>query len=115
VGVYFNLGTLLRFSITIHKLIFFIFYMRQDIKQKITSRLKVIEGQVCGLQKMVDQEKYCVDIITQISAVEKSLSSVGNLMLENHLVTHVIHQIKHEKGDQAVTEILKIYKLAQRK
>ena len=75
----------------------------------------MIEGQVRGLQKMIDEEKYCVDIITQISAVEESLLSVGNLMLENHLTTHVVHQIKHEKGDQAVKEILKIYKLVQRK
>ncbi|MDO8663798.1 MAG: metal-sensing transcriptional repressor [Candidatus Wildermuthbacteria bacterium] len=89
--------------------------MRKDIKNKVVRRLKIIEGQICGLQRMVDHEKYCVDIITQISAVKESLSSVGDLMLENHLSTHVIHHIEHGKKDHAVQEILKIYKLAQHK
>lgn len=89
--------------------------MRIDIKNKVVRRLKIIEGQIYGLQKMVDSEKYCVDIITQVSAVKESLSSVGNLILENHLSTHVVHQIKHGKGDMAIREILKIYKLAQKK
>ena len=89
--------------------------MRKDIKNKTVKRLKIIEGQVRGLQEMVNQEKYCVDIITQTSAVKEALSGVENFILENHLSTHIIHQIKHGKENQAVKEILKIYKLAQRK
>lgn len=89
--------------------------MKADIKQKTLRRLKLIEGQVRGLQKMIEEEKYCVDIITQSSAVKEALSGVEDLLLENHLSTHVIHQIKHGKEDQPVREILKIYKLAQRK
>lgn len=89
--------------------------MRKDIKNRVIRRLKITEGQIRGLQQMVDHEKYCVDIITQISAVKESLASVGDLMLENHLSTHVIHQIKHGKESQVVKEVLKIYKLAQRR
>ena len=63
---------------------------------------------------MVEKEKYCVDIITQIEAVREALSSVGNLILQNHLLTHVRDQIKHGEGNKATTEILKIYKLAQK-
>lgn len=89
--------------------------MKEDIKKRALRRLKLIEGQVRGLHKMVDEEKYCVDIITQASAVKEALSGVEDLVLENHLATHVIHQIRHGKEAQAVQEILKVYKLAQKK
>jgi DNA-binding FrmR family transcriptional regulator len=89
--------------------------MRADIKKQVQNRLKRIEGQVRGIQKMVDQELYCVDIITQSSAIKEALSGVENLMLENHLSTHVLHQMKTGKEKKAVEEILKIYKLAQKK
>ncbi|MCD8494577.1 MAG: metal-sensitive transcriptional regulator [Candidatus Pacebacteria bacterium] len=89
--------------------------MKQEIKSKITRRLKLVEGQVRGLQKMVEDEKYCVDIITQSSAVKEALSGIEQLLLENHLSTHVLDHIKHGKEKIAVDEILKVYKLAQRK
>ncbi len=89
--------------------------MRGDIKRKAIRRLKLVEGQVRGLQRMVDEEKYCVDIITQTSAIKEALSGVEDLILENHLSTHVIEQIKSGKDKQAIAEILKVYRLAQRK
>lgn len=89
--------------------------MRADIKRKTIRRLKLIEGQVRGLQRMVEDEKYCVDIIIQASAIKEALSGVKDLVLENHLSTHVIEQIKAGKEKKSVDEILKIYKLAQKK
>ncbi len=89
--------------------------MRKDIKSKAIQRLKIIEGQIRGLQSMVENEKYCIDIITQASAVKASLSGIEDLILENHLTTHVIEQIKHGKESQAVQEILKVYKLTKKK
>lgn len=89
--------------------------MRSDIKKKTVRRLKIIEGQVRGLQSMVEKEEYCVDIITQSSAIKVALSGVEDLILENHLSTHVIEQIKSGKKKQAITEILKVYKLAHKK
>ena len=89
--------------------------MRTDIKTKAIRRLKIIEGQIRGLQTMVSNEEYCIDIISQTSAVKEALSGVEDLVLENHLATHVIHQIKHGKEKQATQEILKVYKLAQKK
>lgn len=79
------------------------------------SRLNRIEGQVRGIKKMVDEEKYCVDIITQAQAIKSALSSFESLMLQNHLETHVMHQMIHGKGDKAVKEILKIYHVSQKK
>lgn len=88
--------------------------MKQEIKNKTLKRLKIIEGQVRGLQEMVMKEKYCIDIITQTSAVRRALSCVEDLILENHLSTHVIHQIKHGRENQPVKEILKIYRLKRK-
>lgn len=68
-----------------------------------------------GLQKMVEEDTYCIDIITQASAVKAALSGVEDLLLENHLSTHVIDQIKNGKENQATEEILKVYKLKRKK
>ena len=89
--------------------------MKADIKKKAVRRLNLIRGQLGGLTKMVDAERYCVDIITQSSAIKEALSGVEDLVLENHLTTHVIEQIKSGKSKKAVDEILKVYKLAQKK
>lgn len=89
--------------------------MKKEMKPRAIRRLKIIEGQIRGLQKMVEEDKYCIDIITQASAIKEALSSVEDLLLENHLSTHVIHQIKNGQEQQATEEILKVYKLKRRK
>ena len=89
--------------------------MKADIKYKVSRRLKIIQGQIKGLAQMVEREKYCVDIITQSNAIKEALSGVEDLMLENHLSTHVLHQIRTGKEKKAIAEIIKVYKLAQKK
>lgn len=89
--------------------------MRQDIKPRALRRLKIIEGQIRGLQKMVSEDTYCIDIITQASAIKEALSGVEDLLLENHLSTHVISQVKSGQETQATEEILKVYKLKRKK
>lgn len=88
--------------------------MNQEIKNRALRRLKIIEGQIRGLQEMVLKEKYCIDIIAQTSAVKKALSSFEDLILENHLSTHAIHQIKMGETNKAINEILKVYKLKRK-
>ena len=89
--------------------------MKSDIKKKALRRLRIVAGQVKGLARMVEGEKYCVDIITQASAIKEALSGVENLILQNHLETHVRHQMKSGKDKKAIDEVMKVYKLAQRK
>lgn len=89
--------------------------MKKEIKSSAVRRLKLIEGQIRGLQKMVEEDKYCIDIITQASAIKAALSGVEDLLLENHLSTHVIEQVKNGKESQATEEILKVYKLKRKK
>ncbi len=83
--------------------------------KKLIRRLKIIEGQVRGLQRMVDEDKYCIDIITQTSAVKKALSGVEDVLLESHLSTCAISQIKNKEEPKVVKEILAIYKLSKNK
>ncbi len=85
-------------------------------KQKLIRRLKIIEGQVRGLQEMVEKNIYCIDIITQTSAVKKALSSVEDALMEDHLSTCLVDQIKEGKGKEkkATEEILKVYKLKRK-
>ena len=89
--------------------------MKKAVKKKVAQRLKIIEGQVKGLQKMVEEEAYCVNIITQTSAVRSALSSIENVMLENHLTTHVVEQMKSGEHKKVAEEILSVYKLSKKK
>lgn len=89
--------------------------MKPEIKKQVVRRLKIAEGQIRGLQKMVDNEEYCVGIIHQSLAIKQALSSIEDLILKNHLSTHVIEQVKAGKELKSVKEILEIYKLSKRK
>ena len=60
-------------------------HVSQDIKQNLMLRLRRAEGQVRGIQKMVEEERYCPDILVQISAVHESLRSIERMLLRNHL------------------------------
>lgn len=86
----------------------------QTNKQKLIRRLKIIEGQVRGLQKMIDSGKYCIDVITQTSAVKQGLSNVEDTLMEGHLGHCVIDQMKKGKMGKATAEILKVYKLKRK-
>jgi len=83
-------------------------------KASLLRRLKIIEGQIRGLQEMLSNDKYCIDIITQTSAVKQALSNVEDLLLENHLGHCIIDQIKTGQTDRAKAEILKVYKLKRK-
>ena len=85
--------------------------MEPTTKKKALRRLGIIKGQVQGLEKLVADEKYCIDIITQTSAVRRALSGVEDLLLEHHLGMHVGPQMKHGETKRASKEILKVYKL----
>ena len=54
-------------------------------KDMLIKRLNRIEGQVKGIQKMVDEERYCIDILTQISAIRSAINKVGSIILESHI------------------------------
>jgi len=87
--------------------------MIADIKKRALHRARILEGQMRGLEKMIEAEDYCVDIITQSLAIQKSLSSLNKLLVENHLRTHVSDMFAAggDQQQQAVDELLRVYEL----
>lgn len=85
--------------------------MKTEAKRQVLNRLSRIEGQVRGLKRMVEEDTYCVDVITQTSAVKRALSGVEDQLLESHLGTCVIGQMKKGQEGKATKEILKVYSL----
>lgn len=83
-------------------------------KSRIIRRLKIVEGQVRGLQEMTEKGVYCIDIITQTSAVKRALSSIEDAIMENHLSTCLVPQIEKGKGAKATKEILDVYRLKRK-
>jgi DNA-binding FrmR family transcriptional regulator len=81
---------------------------------RILRRLKIIEGQVRGIQEMLQKHVYCIDVISQTSAVRNALSSIEDAIMENHLNTCVVPQIKEGKGSKATKEILEVYRLKRK-
>lgn len=88
--------------------------MKINQKNKLIKRLKIIEGQVRGVQSMVEKDIYCIDIITQSSAIKQAISGIEDILLENHLSTCVVDQIRNGKNKQPTQEILKVYKLKRK-
>ena len=72
----------------------------ENNKEELLLRLKRIEGQVRGIQKMIDNEKYCVDILTQISAVRGALKKVGLNVLDAHTHGCVHRAVKNRDQDE---------------
>lgn len=67
-----------------------------------------------GLQKKIEEDAYCMDILTQSLAIQKSLASLDKLILENHLRTHIVDMMAtgdEKQQDKAVAELLELYKL----
>lgn len=70
-----------------------------DEYQKLVNRLNRIEGQVRGVKKMVEDERYCVDIITQVAAIRAALDSFNRQLLEAHIHTCVVEDIKNDRAE----------------
>ena len=74
-------------------------------KEAIQARLRRIEGQVRGIQKMVDEDRYCIDVLTQVNAVRAALESVALQLLADHTEHCVAEAIRSGEGAQRVREL----------
>ena len=82
----------------------------QPDKAALTRRINRIAGQVGGIAKMIEQDRYCVDILTQISAIQSALDALGMQLLAHHTRGCVQHAIQAGKGEAAISELLTIVK-----
>lgn len=81
-------------------------------KQDVLKRLNYIEGHLGGIRKMIEEDKYCVDILQQTYAVRKAIEKLEALILEGHLQTCVPEGIAEGRGDKIIEELMQLYKLA---
>jgi DNA-binding FrmR family transcriptional regulator len=87
-------------------------YLGEALKSRLLLRLKRIEGQVRGLQRMVEEERYCPDVMEQVSAAQESLRAVGQLLLRNHLqhcVTGAVRSGDEARSNQVYDELASLF------
>jgi len=75
-------------------------------KTGLAKRLNRIEGQVRGIGRMIDEDRYCIDVLTQVSAVQSALDALALQLLEHHLHGCVQHAVRSGEGDRAMEEAL---------
>lgn len=85
-------------------------YRPKDTQERIAHRLKISIGHLKKVMKMIDEDAYCIDVLHQLNAVQKGLKETNNLVLENHLNTCAADAISKGKKDEAITEIMQVFK-----
>jgi DNA-binding FrmR family transcriptional regulator len=87
----------------------------QKLKKRAIHRVAIIRGQIDGLLKAIEKDVYCPDVLSQSLSIQKSLKSLDAFVLENHLRTHVKHQMQHGgESEKAVKELVRVYTLAHK-
>lgn len=88
--------------------------MQPEKRTEVLKRLSFIEGHLQGVRRMVEQDKYCVDILKQTYAIRRAIEKMEGLMLDNHLHTCVVEGIKDGREDEMVNELVELYELANK-
>lgn len=86
--------------------------MKPETREQAGRRLRKIAGQVAALERMVDEDRYCVDVLLQIAAVRGALDKVGKLLLEGHVETCVTHAIRSGRAadrDEKLAELIEVF------
>ncbi len=88
--------------------------MEDDTRGDVLKRLSYIEGHLGGIRKMVEQDKYCVDVLKQTYAVRRAIEKMETRLLDGHLHTCVIERIKGDRSEEVVSELVELYELANK-
>lgn len=80
--------------------------MKEDHKTSALNRLKTVRGHLDGVITMVEDERYCPDIMKQVSALQGSLEKVNRVLLQNHVETCVLHAVEEGRSEQIVEELM---------
>ena len=86
-----------------------------EAKQDAIKRLSYIEGHLAGIRRMVQEDKYCVDVLKQTFAVRRAIQKLESVMLEGHLHSCVIDGVKAGREDQVLGELMELYALSDKK
>ncbi len=85
-------------------------YQPKTTKDRILHRLKIARGQFSKVISQVESDTYCIDVIHQSQAIQSALKEIDNLILENHLKTCVADAVSSGHKDQAVREVMQVFK-----
>lgn len=85
-------------------------YRPKDTQERILHRLKIAKGHLEKVIEMVEENKYCIDVLHQSQAIQKALKETDNVMLENHLQTCVSDAIGKGRKDEAIAEVMQVFK-----
>ena len=83
-------------------------HVAQPRKNQLINRLKRIEGQVRGIQRMIQEDRYCVDILVQIAAIKSAVEQVALVLIEDHTRHCVSQAIQNNQHEQAITELMEV-------
>jgi DNA-binding FrmR family transcriptional regulator len=83
-------------------------------RKSISHKLKIIAGQIEGLSKMIDENKYCVDVLIQSLSIQKALQKIDQEVLKDHIGGCVVEQMKGGEEKKALEELLRIYDLSRK-
>lgn len=85
--------------------------MIPDSRKQALRRMKIIAGQVQALERQIEEDRYCMDVLDLSMSIQKALRSLDSLVIEGHLRTHVVEQMTGGEIDRAVGELLRLYKI----
>ena len=88
--------------------------MLPEVKKETLNRLSYIEGHLSGVKRMVEEDKYCVDILKQTYAVRRAIEKVEGMLLSGHLDTCVVEGIRDGRDREVLGELMELYSLASR-
>jgi DNA-binding FrmR family transcriptional regulator len=88
--------------------------MQETVRAECNKRLNYIDGHLAGIRKMIEEDRYCVDVLKQTYAVRRAIEKLEALMLEGHLNTCVIEGIRDGRPDEIVGELMELYSLANK-
>ncbi len=86
--------------------------MLSEVKQDALKRMRYIEGHLAGIRKMLDEDKYCVDVLKQTYAVRRAIEKMESLLLEGHLKSCVVEGIRSGRAEEIVEELKDLYILS---
>ena len=88
--------------------------MLTEVKEKALKRLNYVHGHLDGIRRMVQEDKYCVDVLKQTYAVRRAIQKIESLILEGHLHTHVIEGVRDGRDKEVLGELMELYSLSDR-
>lgn len=88
--------------------------MLLEVKEEALKRLNYVEGHLAGIRRMVQEQKYCVDVLKQTYAVRRAIQKIEALILEGHLHTHVIEGLRDGRDGEVLDELMELYNLPER-